>query len=304
MRNAPFMLLAAFYLCLSQATLAQNTDSQHGTLALEAGLPDSFPAGLRNSIESSYTEPRHALIPVGDRDDDVIYFEGYADGSDNLTRRLWHLRQDSTASLQGLSFVQSKNGSLVGEVDLSTDASELAVMPLRLQLESEELLYYRWIGSGSNVAGGEPVEILVEGPIMMGQPLPEFSTTTIDGQTLSLSDLSGRPLVINTWAIWCAPCIAEMPGLNRLARKYEDHGITFLALGFDSKPDILDFLETRDFVYEQALFNEQISRLFGEAFPRNVIVDSRGIVVYDHVGATEEESEALDQAIQSEIIDR
>ena len=54
---------------------------------------------------------------------------------------------------------------------------------------------------------------------------------------------------MNLWYINCGPCIAEMPYLNDLVETYKDEEITFLALSFDSIPDITNFLERTDFTY-------------------------------------------------------
>ena len=60
----------------------------------------------------------------------------------------------------------------------------------------------------------------------------------LDGSTKTFKDFEGELLVINFWYINCGPCIAEMPYLNDLVETYKDEKIKFLALSFDSIPDI------------------------------------------------------------------
>jgi thiol-disulfide isomerase/thioredoxin len=50
-----------------------------------------------------------------------------------------------------------------------------------------------------------------------GTPAPEARFTAPDGRAVGLGDFAGRPVLLNLWATWCAPCVAEMPALDRLA---------------------------------------------------------------------------------------
>ncbi len=55
----------------------------------------------------------------------------------------------------------------------------------------------------------------------VGHPAPDFTLTTLNGETFTLSDLRGTPVVLNFWATWCGPCRAEMPELENAARRYD-----------------------------------------------------------------------------------
>jgi thiol-disulfide isomerase/thioredoxin len=52
-----------------------------------------------------------------------------------------------------------------------------------------------------------------------GSEIPDFVLKDASGKELSLTGLKGKPLLINLWATWCAPCVEELPALNRLAAK-------------------------------------------------------------------------------------
>jgi thiol-disulfide isomerase/thioredoxin len=66
------------------------------------------------------------------------------------------------------------------------------------------------------------------------QPLPpEFSFTDADGKVLGIGDFAGRGLVVNLWATWCPPCVAEMPALDRMQAALAAEGIGVLALSSD-----------------------------------------------------------------------
>ncbi len=70
---------------------------------------------------------------------------------------------------------------------------------------------------------GDPVAIDVPGRASsafgVGQRAPDFELETLDGQRVKLSDFAGRPVWINVWASWCAPCRAEMPDIEQVYRE-------------------------------------------------------------------------------------
>jgi peroxiredoxin len=64
----------------------------------------------------------------------------------------------------------------------------------------------------------------------IGEPAPDFHVTTLDGQSLGLSDLKGQVVVLNFWATWCAPCKRELPMLDAYYRAQRAHGLAVLAV--------------------------------------------------------------------------
>jgi peroxiredoxin len=56
----------------------------------------------------------------------------------------------------------------------------------------------------------------------IGYAAPDFTLSTLDGKTLSLSELRGTPVVLNFWATWCEPCQRELPALQATAERYAD----------------------------------------------------------------------------------
>jgi len=66
-----------------------------------------------------------------------------------------------------------------------------------------------------------------------GKALPELSWTLADGTVRSLADLRGQGAVLNLWATWCVPCVAEMPALDTLAAAMTGAGVAVLPLSSD-----------------------------------------------------------------------
>ncbi len=70
-------------------------------------------------------------------------------------------------------------------------------------------------------------------PVVPPRPAPDAVFQTADGAARRLADYAGKPLLVNLWATWCAPCVAELPSLAALARTLADKGILVLPISAD-----------------------------------------------------------------------
>ena len=79
---------------------------------------------------------------------------------------------------------------------------------------------------------------------------PDFTITSFDDETLTLSKLRGQVVIINFWASWCPPCREEAPYLEATWRKYQDKGVVFIGVDYvDTEKAVLAYIEEFDITY-------------------------------------------------------
>ena len=77
----------------------------------------------------------------------------------------------------------------------------------------------------------------------VGKPFDLAFTDAISGSEISMKGLKGKVVVIDFWATWCGPCVAEMPALKKLYAEYKDKGVEFIGVSLDNKVGGLDKLK-------------------------------------------------------------
>lgn len=111
---------------------------------------------------------------------------------------------------------------------------------------------------------------------LMGAQLPFFTTYTLDGKEISTEDLHGHINVFNFWFAACKPCLAEIPGLNLIAEKYEARKVNFFALSIDDEDTLRKLLNKQDFKFIHLLKGKEIIResfQHKSGFPTTIVTD-------------------------------
>jgi len=126
-------------------------------------------------------------------------------------------------------------------------------------------------------------------PNAVGQ-LWSAAVTNTDGKPQSLAAYKGHPVVVNFWASWCGPCVAEMPELSALSREYAKKGIQFVGVGVDSAANVKAFLQKVKVqypVYIAGFGGADLARAFGNnagGLPFTVVIDAKGTVRATRLG--------------------
>lgn len=82
------------------------------------------------------------------------------------------------------------------------------------------------------------VQLPADGPpVTVGAQPYEFSLRDLNGETVTLSQFIGQPVIINFWATWCGPCRIEMPHLQAAFEQHQEDGLVILALDQDEPPE-------------------------------------------------------------------
>ena len=118
--------------------------------------------------------------------------------------------------------------------------------------------------------------------VAAGKLAPEFKLRNLKGEKVSLKDYRGKLVLINFWATWCVPCVAEMPSLERLYKKYKDKGFEILAISGDVDTEVLvNFVNSEKLTF-QILRDPtlMISPKYGlEGFPESFLISKEGKLV-------------------------
>jgi thiol-disulfide isomerase/thioredoxin len=121
-----------------------------------------------------------------------------------------------------------------------------------------------------------------------GKPAMNAAFNDSDGDETSLAEFAGKPVLLNLWATWCAPCVKELPTLDRLAGAR--NGVTILAVSQDSGPhaSVEAFLASHKIVNLGA-YQDSKSSLSGAlgpdtVLPTTILFDAKGKEVWRYVG--------------------
>ncbi len=121
----------------------------------------------------------------------------------------------------------------------------------------------------------------------IGKPFDLEFTEAIKGETVSIKGLKGKVVVLDFWATWCGPCVAEMPTMKKLYAEYKDKGVEFIGVSLDQPKDQGGLDKLKKFVAENEIawpqyyqgdgWNSEFSKNWGiNAIPCVFIVDADG----------------------------
>lgn len=134
-------------------------------------------------------------------------------------------------------------------------------------------------------------------------PKADFNLNLIDskGDKVSLQQFKGKVIFINVWATWCPPCIAEMPGINKLFNDVKDEDIVFLMLSVDQDFEKAKrFNEKKGFSFEVYKLDGAIPEMYyTETIPTTFVISAEGELALRHEGMADYNTKEFKEFLES-----
>ena len=166
---------------------------------------------------------------------------------------------------------------------------------LRFVLVSFAVVVFVWFLSrdrARSAARSAPVQTAVRVGFKIGESAPDFELRSLDGRTVRLSTLRGKPVLLNFWATWCAPCRVEMPWLVELDQQYRPESVQIVGVSLDdsgTESEVARFIAERAVHYTILIGDSSVADLYGGVrfMPQSFFIDRDGKIVKTSLGLTD-----------------
>ncbi|MAN59688.1 MAG: thiol-disulfide oxidoreductase [Flavobacteriaceae bacterium] len=128
----------------------------------------------------------------------------------------------------------------------------------------------------------------------------DWQLTNLEGAKINFEVSKGRVIVLNYWATWCPPCIAEMPSLQNLYDSYKDKNVDFYFVTSEDREVVERFLQKKGFsipVYLQSYSAPQV--LTSNVLPTTFLISKKGTIVMAETGAAKWDSKTVRETIDA-----
>jgi len=123
--------------------------------------------------------------------------------------------------------------------------------------------------------------------VEVGNLAPDFQLQNLDGQTVSLGNLQGKPVLINFWATWCPSCVSEMPYIQEIYEEWSDAELVVLAINIgESSSKVEEFMQNHNLSFTVLLDTKQdVAQKYNfQYIPTTFFIDKDGIIQEKVIG--------------------
>jgi peroxiredoxin len=190
---------------------------------------------------------------------------------------------DHIKEFSSVSFNENPENEKENDIDIKFNNSTNRVSLRIKEVDTiANKITYSWMNQ-SNLTDSLTVQ-KIDRPLINGKTFPEIELTNMDGEKLNLDKFKEQTIVINWWAVWCAPCREEIPGLNKLVDKYSDKNVKFISITNDDVDKVSEFLENHEFKYDITFVSNNSEKIFGNSYPKNIVIDKDNTITFYEEG--------------------
>lgn len=131
---------------------------------------------------------------------------------------------------------------------------------------------------------------------------PDFTLNDLSGKKVTLSQFRGKVVILNFWSIWCGPCIAEMPSLNKFYLEFKDKSLIVLAIAEDpAEKPVRSYIQEKGIAFPILMDKDKKVyfkySLFG--IPVTFLIDKKGVIVEKFIGERDWSSPQMKEKISN-----
>jgi thiol-disulfide isomerase/thioredoxin len=127
----------------------------------------------------------------------------------------------------------------------------------------------------------------------------DWNLTTLDNKRVNFSQSEGKVVIVNLWATWCPPCVAEMPSMQKLYESYGDR-VDFYFVTSEANEKPLKFIQKHEYsfpVYRESQVTPEVLR--SRSIPATYVISKDGTIIMDEKGAANWNSEKVHQLLDT-----
>jgi len=265
---------------------------------IERGFPE-----ILTKVEKDLPFKIYSYSKLNSNNDSIQIFVGELKQGENSGEWVAIVPNDTLNQFQTISYNFDAENAIENQFDIEYNNSKNRVSVRISEFDTvNKKVKYAWINTGK--LSDTLIVPIIDAPLAKGNYLKDIELTNMNGEKINTNKLNDEIIVLNWWAVRCAPCRKEIPGLNKLKEKYSDKNVRFIAVTNDSKKDVEDFLKDTKFEYEMMFINGENQNVFGNSYPKNLIIDNSNMITYYSEGGNvdkhKEIESNLNMALSSE----